>query len=95
MAEAIIFEVDGDPALYSKVNETLGLDPDTRSGDWPDGLVTHIGAGSGNLVVVFEVWESQAQQEAWMATLGPALEKVGVAQPRRMEWLPVLGQFSR
>jgi hypothetical protein len=95
MAEAIIFEVDCDPALYPKVNEALGLDPDKRSGNWPKGLVTHIGTGSGNLVVVFEVWESRADQEAWMGRLGPALGQAGVPQPRRMDWLgPVLGHFA-
>jgi len=95
MADAIIFEVDCDPALYSQVNQALGLDPDTRSGDWPPGLVSHTGAGAGNLVVVFEVWDSRAEQEAWMGSLGPALEKVGVPQPRRMEWVPVLGRYTR
>ena len=95
MAEVIIFEVDCDPTLYAKVNQALGLDPQARSGDWPKGLVTHIGAGTGNLVVVLEVWDSRAEQEAWMAQLGPALEKVGVPQPRRMEWLSLLGQFDR
>lgn len=95
MAHVIIFEVDCDPALYAKVNQSLGLDPDTRSGDWPDGLVTHIGAGADDLVVVVEVWESQGQQEAWMATLGPALARAGVPQPRRMEWLERLGQYDR
>jgi hypothetical protein len=94
MAEAIIFEVDCDPALYSKVNQTLGLDPDAGSGDWPKGLVTHIGARGDNLVVVFEVWETRADQEAWMGALGAALEKVGVPQPRRMEWLTVVGHFD-
>lgn len=94
MAEAIIFEVDCDPALYAKVNKTLGLDPETGSGDWPQGLVTHIGTGRDDLVIVFEVWESQAEQEAWMGKLGPALEKVGVPQPKRMEWLNVMGHFA-
>jgi hypothetical protein len=95
MAEAIIFEVDCDPALYAKVNQSLGLDPATRGGDWPTGLRTHIGAGDGNLVVVFEVWDSRAEQESWMGKLGPALGEVGVPQPRRMEWLTVLGQYER
>lgn len=95
MAEVIVFEVDCDPVLYSKVNQALGLDPETRSGDWPDGLVTHIGAGTGNLVMVVEVWESRAKQETWMSKLGPALEKVSVPQPRRMQWLRLLGHFAR
>jgi heme-degrading monooxygenase HmoA len=46
-------------------------------------------------VVVLEVWESRAAQEAWMtASLGPALAKAGVAQPKRMEWLSLLGSIS-
>jgi hypothetical protein len=94
MADAIIFEVDCEPALYSKVNQALGLDPDTRSGEWPNGLLSHVGAGGDNLVIVFEVWESRAQQEAWMGKLGPALAEVGVPQPRRMEWFTVLGRYD-
>jgi hypothetical protein len=96
MAEAIIFEIDCDPALYPKVNEALGLDPASGRGDWPKGLLTHIGTGTSDLVVVFEVWESRAEQEAWMGQLGPALEKIGVPQPRRMEWVgSLLGRYNR
>ncbi len=95
MAEVIVFEIDCAPALYSEVNRALGLDPERRTGDWPEGLVTHIGAGKDGLVAVFEVWKSRAEQESWMSKLGPALEEVGVPQPRRMEWLDLLGQFNR
>ena len=95
MAELIIIEVDCDPALYSKVNEILGLDPNTGAGDWPKGLLTHIGSGGDGTVVVVEVWESRADQESWMAsTLGPALGQAGVAQPKRMEWLSLLGKIN-
>ena len=95
MAELIIIEVDCDPALYSKVNEILGLDPNTGAGDWPKGLLTHIGSGGDGTVVVVEVWESRADQESWMAsTLGPALGQGGVAQPKRMEWLSLLGKIN-
>ena len=95
MAELILIEVDCDPALYPKVNEALGLDPATGSGDWPKGLLSHVGGGSDGKVVVAEIWESRADQEAWMASkLGPALGQVGVPQPKRMEWLDVLGNFN-
>jgi len=95
MAEVIVIEVDCDPALYPKVNEALGLDPATGSGDWPKGLLSHVGGGSEGKVVVVEAWESRAEQEAWMATsLGPALGEVGVPQPKRMEWLEMLGNFK-
>jgi hypothetical protein len=94
MAEVIVIEVECDPALYPKVNEVLGLDADTGSGEWPKGLVTHIGGGAPNKVVVVEVWESRADQETWMGTLGPALAQVGVPQPTRMEWFTLLGNVN-
>jgi hypothetical protein len=95
MAEMIVIEVDCDPALYPKVNQTLGLDPATGSGDWPKGLISHAGGGAdGSVVVVVEVWASRADQESWMSSrLGPALGQVGVPQPKRMEWFSLLGQY--
>lgn len=95
MAELIVIEVDCDPALYSKVNQVLGLDPAAGAGDWPRGLLSHVGGGSDGTVVVVEAWASRADQEAWMnSKLGPALGQVGVPQPRRMEWFEVLGSFT-
>ena len=39
-----------------------------------------------------EVWESKAQQEAFMANrLGPALGAVGVADPIRVSELEIIG----
>jgi len=95
MPEVIVIEVDCDPALYPKVNEILGLDVDTGGGDWPAGLLTHVGSGSSGKVVVVEVWQSRADQEAWMSSkLGPALGQVGVPQPTRMEWFDLLGNVT-
>jgi len=95
MAEVIIIEVDCDPSLYPKVNQVLGLDPATGSGDWPKGLLSHVGGGGDGTVVVVEAWESRADQESWMTSkLGPALGQVGVPQPRRMEWFGMLGNFK-
>jgi hypothetical protein len=95
MAEVILIEVDCDPALYSRVNGSLGLDPNTGAGDWPKGLLTHVGGGGDGTVVVVEVWESRADQESWMVSaLGPALGQAGVAQPKRMEWLSLLGNIN-
>jgi hypothetical protein len=95
MAEMIVIEVDCDPALYPKVNEALGLDADTGAGDWPKGLLTHVGGGAPGKVVIAEVWESRAEQEAFMASrLGPALGQVGVPMPSRMDWFDVLGRVS-
>jgi hypothetical protein len=95
MAEAIILEFPGDPDLYHRVNAILGISPTDGSGDWPDGLVSHVGASKdGNSLVVFEVWESQAHQEAFMNTrLGAALAEAGAPAPSRVEWFAVEGQM--
>ena len=95
MAEVIIIEVDCDPTLYPKVNAILGLDGIAGTGPWPKGLIAHVGGGGDGTVVVVEVWESRADQEAWMASkLGPALGRVGVASPKRTEWLSLLGNVK-
>jgi hypothetical protein len=94
MAEAIILEFDGDPNIYHRVNKILGISFDD-SDNWPDGLVTHVGASQGaKSLLVFEVWESQAKQEAFMQErLGPALSEANAPAPRRVEWFSVEGQM--
>ena len=97
MAEALLFEFTGVTAdQYRTVNKTIGLDPESEDGPWPLDLHSHTAAvdADGNLFV-FEVWESQESQAAWMATrLGPALVRVGVPEPKRVEWLSVLGRYA-
>ena len=83
MAESIILEFKGvGQNEYDQVNKVLGIDLATGGGDWPDGLLNHTGAVSANGdLIVYEIWESQAAQEAFMARLGPALHEVGVPEP--------------
>ena len=95
MAEAIILEFTTPDAsgLYNTVNGILGLDASTGKGDWPDGILSHAAAVQGDSFVVFEVWESQAKQEAFMNDrLGPALGQAGAPAPTRVEWFSVIGQ---
>jgi hypothetical protein len=94
MTQSIILEFKGaGKADYDKVNKILGIDG-TGEGDWPAPLLNHTAAvtADGDLVV-YEVWESKAAQEAFMARLGPALHEVGVPEPVRMEWFEVVGQY--
>jgi hypothetical protein len=94
MADALILEFAGATAdHYFAVNKILGIDVTTGEGDWPAPLVSHTAALSSTGLVVFEVWESQAAQGEFMATLGPALAEAGVPQPSRMEWLGLLGHY--
>ncbi len=97
MSEAIILEFGGVGAeKYREVNATLGIDPDTGAGEWPDGLQSHTGASSPNGLLVLEVWETQEAQAAFMESrLGPALGKAGMPDPTRVEWLSVEGLYPR
>ena len=97
VSDALILEFSGvSDEQYRGVNQVLGIDPDTGKGDWPAGLISHLGAaGAGGNLVVVEVWESQDSQAAFMASrLGPALGQVGVPEPSRMEWLSVSGYHA-
>jgi len=95
MSNALILEFAGTTADdYHAVNAILGIDPETGDGDWPTGLLSHIGAaGDAGNIMVFEVWDSPESQGTFMASrLGPALDKVGLPEPSRVEWLSVLGE---
>ena len=94
MSDAIILEFKGvTAAQYEAVNTILGIDQATGEGDWPEGLLSHTGAtGEGGSLVVFEVWDSQESQGTFMGSrLGPALDKVGLPDPARVEWLSIVG----
>ena len=74
---------------YHAVNERLGIDVATGSGDWPQGLVTHVaGIGDGGDLVVAEVWESRdAQMRFMQGRLGTALADAAVPEPAAAEWV--------
>jgi hypothetical protein len=96
MPEALFFEFTGVSADdYQTVNAILELNPSTGDGAWPLGLLTHTGAaGDDGSFVVFEVWESQDAQSAWMTTrLGPALIQAGIPEPQRVKWFTVAGHY--
>ena len=77
---------------YDAVNAKIGFDPRTGGGDWPAGLQSHLAGKSDQGLVVTEVWESKAHQEAFMASrLGAALGAVGVPEPVRVTELDVVG----
>lgn len=98
MAEMLIIEFSAAdaPMLYEQVNKVLGVDPQTGVGDWPPGMVHHVGGGEGDTLVVVESWESREAQEQFMHDrLGPAFAEAKVPQPRRVTWLPQLGTGPR
>lgn len=97
MSDALFYEFTGVSADdYNAVNAILGLDAATGRGDWPAGLLSHTGAATANGgFIVFEVWDSQESQRAFMdSRLGPALGQAQVAEPARVEWLSVVGHYK-
>ena len=96
MSDALVLEFTGASADdYRAVNGLLGLDSATGSGDWPAGLLSHTGAEHADGLVVFEVWDAQDSQAAFMAArLGPALGQAGLPEPSRVQWLTVLGHTN-
>ena len=95
MSEVLILEFrDVSPDLYETANKALELDPDTGTGQWPAGIVSHVAGAhaDGNGLTVVEVWESREAQDEFMNTrLGPVLGQVGIPQPTRAEWMAVKG----
>lgn len=81
---------------YRRVNDLLGIDMNSGEGDWPAGMMSHVGGAKDNGWVVFEIWASRADQERFLADrLGPALAKAGVeGPPARMEWIEVAASHS-
>jgi len=97
MAYGILLEFDDSvgKTQYDAVNEKLGLDWANGTGDWPDGLITHAGGTVSDGFIVYEVWESKAKQEAFMAgRLGAALGAVGLPQPRKVTEVDVVGHHT-
>ena len=93
MAVGLILEFSGvSKAEYDAVNEALGLDMYTKTGDLPDGLITHAaGSSDRGTFIVTEVWESKAHQEKFMQSrLGAALQKGGVTGQPTVTWIELL-----
>ena len=70
MAQGLILEFDeGGEAEYRAVSAHLGIDVETGTGDWPDGLLSHAaGTSSNGTWVVMEVWASaRSRRRSWRA----------------------------
>lgn len=98
MAEVVVIEFSAPDAvnIYHQVNKLLGWEGTPDPEHWPAGMMSHIAGESGNKLVVVEVWESQAAQEAFMQSqLGPAFAEAEVPQPTRIEWFADVADMHR
>ena len=92
MPETLILEFSGvTEADYASVNGHLGIDMHTGEGDWPPGLLSHAaGVGDDGTFVVSEVWNSRADQAAFLdGRLGAALAAGGVTTMPKVQWVPL------
>lgn len=79
----LVFEGVGEDKYWA-VNDKLGIGRD-GSGDWPKGMRSHTGGPTSSGWIVTEVWDSKADQEAFMASrLGAALGAVGLPEPSQV-----------
>ena len=84
MPSQVILEFEGVTTKeYNAVNDALGIDTNTGSGNWPDGLVVHAaGLNENGHLVVTEVWDTPEHQGRFMEErLGEALVKGGITGP--------------
>jgi len=84
MTAELILEFEGvTEKQYHDVNQALGIDPQSREGNWPDGMVAHsAGLNDAGDLVVIEVWDTPEHQARFMEErLGEALAKSGITGP--------------
>ncbi|HLN16243.1 MAG TPA: hypothetical protein VK277_05745 [Acidimicrobiales bacterium] len=93
MSAGLVLVFEGvDKSHYDKVNELLGIDPTTGTGDWPEGLFHHTaGPTEDGGFVVAELWDSQEHQARFMESrLGPALEQAELPPPVSVTWFEMV-----
>jgi hypothetical protein len=98
MTEVVVIEFSDPEAvtIYQRVNKILGWDGTPDSEHWPAGMLSHIAGESGDKLVVVEVWQSQADQEAFMRSqLGPAFAEAEVPEPTRLDWFANVADVHR
>jgi hypothetical protein len=94
MAAELILEFEGvTEKQYRAVNNELGIDPESREGNWPDGMVAHsAGLNDAGDLVVIEVWDTPEHQAKFMEErLGEALAKGGITgPPSSVTWIELV-----
>lgn len=98
MAEVVVIEFSAPDAvnIYNRVNKILGWEGTPDDAHWPAGMLSHVAGDAGDKLIVVEVWQSQADQEAFMhSQLGPAFAEAEVPQPARVEWFTNVADVHR
>ncbi len=98
MAEVVVIEfaTPGAVKIYNEVNKIIGWDGVPDGDAWPSGMISHVAAEAGDKLIVVEAWESQADQEKFMASkLGPAFHEADVPAPTRVEWFSAVMNVHR
>jgi hypothetical protein len=98
MPSQVILEFEGVTTKeYDAVNNELGIDPQSGSGDFPDGLLLHAaGLNENGHLVVTEIWDTPEHQARFMEDrLGEALVKGGVTgPPSSITWIELVAHHA-
>ena len=96
MAELVTVEVAGfDESDYKAVNQILGLDMYTGSGDLPAGMLTHAAGPMEGGWKVVEIWRSREDQENFLhSRLGAAMQQAGATSQPKITWLSLVTYLS-
>lgn len=95
MAYGIVLRFEGvGEKDYWAVNSELGIGQD-GSGQYPDGMKSHVGGPTPDGWVVMEIWESKAAHEAFMGSqLGAALGAVGLPAPAQVIETETVNEYT-
>ena len=97
MAVGLILQFDDTGRdVYEAVNARLNIDPVSGQGDWPPGLLSHVGGTrEGGKLIVIEIWESKDAQGRFMQErLGRALAEGGVTAQPQITWFDVIANHT-
>jgi cytochrome c556 len=73
MAVVMTAVIPASTDMYDAINQEMGFSNDHL----PKGLISHYAAPTGDGMLIFDVWESMDDFQAFAAeTLAPAMEKV-------------------
>jgi hypothetical protein len=92
MAELVTVEVEGfDESDYKQVNQNLGLDMYSGTGDMPAGMLANAAGPMQGGWKVVEVWVSRADQENFLhSRLGAAMQQAGATSQPKISWFPLV-----
>jgi hypothetical protein len=75
---------------YVGLTEKMFENYPMREDQSPEGLIVHTAGETGEGWYIYDIWESQEQFEAFMASrIGPAAAELGAETPMKPQYFPI------